>query len=81
MKSFLVQKREYDEVWGTVYSEAELIDYIDISDCLCEEYRIFDISTFGEIKEKFYKEWKPNCLIEIVDSDGHIVVRGYGTDH
>lgn len=78
---FLVQKMIESQVYGSIYTENELIAYIDMSDCLCEEYKIFDISTFGEVKEVFYKGWQPHCLIEIVDSEGHVVVRGYGTDH
>ena len=81
MHMFLVQKMIESQVYGSIYTENELIAYIDMSDCLCEEYKIFDISTFGKVKEVFYKGWQPHCLIEVADSEGHVVVRGYGTDH
>lgn len=81
MHKFLVQKVIDNEVCGSIYSEKQLIDYLDMADCCDEAYKIFDISVFGEVKELFYQGWQPNCLIEIVDSDGTIVASGYGTDH
>lgn len=81
MQHFLVQKHIEGEVCAKIYTETELISYLNMSDCSDEEYRIYDISTFGEVKEVFYKGWQPNCLIEVIDSDGNIIVRGYGTEH
>lgn len=81
MHKFLVQKHIEGEVCAKIYTETELISYLDMSDCSDEEYRIYDISVFGEVKEVFYKGWQPNCLIEVIDSDGNIIVRGYGTEH
>ena len=78
---FLVQKLIEGEVYGKVCSGNELIAYIDMSDCHCEDYRIYDISVFGQVREVFYKGWQPRCLIEIVDSEGNMVLSGYGTDH
>ena len=81
MHKFLMQKVIDNEVCGSIYTENELIAYIDMDDCSDEEYRIYDISVFGEVKELFYRGWQPNCLIEIIDGDGTIVASGYGTDH
>lgn len=81
MHRFLVQKNIEGEVYVRLYTETELISYLNLSDCSDEEYRIFDISTFEEIKEVFYKGWQPCNLIEIADSNGNIVLSGYGTDH
>lgn len=81
MKKYLVQRMVEDEFWSTLMTENELIDYIDMDDCHGEDYKIFDISEFGKIKELRYAGWKPHCLIELHDADGNIVVSGYGTDH
>lgn len=78
---FLVQKYIEGEMYTKICTETELISYIDMSDCHDEEYRIFDISVFGEVREVFYKGWQPRCLIEIADSDGNVVLGGYGTEH
>lgn len=81
MHNFLVQKLIDSEVYGKIYTETELINYLDMSDCYDEEFKIYDISVFGEIREVQYKGWQPDRLIEIVDSSGNIVASGYGTDH
>lgn len=78
---FLVQKFIESEVYARICTETELINYLDMSDCSDEEYRIFDVTLWGEIKEVFYRGWQPNCLIEITDKNGNVVVSGYGTDH
>lgn len=78
---FLVQKHIEGELYTKIYTETELINYLDMSDCSDEEYRIFDISLLGEVKEVFYQGWQPNRLIEVADKSGNIVVSGYGTDH
>lgn len=81
MHNYLVQKLIDSEVCGKIYTETELINYLDMSDCYDEEFRIYDISVFGEIREVHYKGWQPDRLIEIADSSGNIVASGYGTDH
>ena len=81
MKSFLVQKRSDGRVNGSIYTEAQLISYISMSDCSDEEYRLFDISVFGEVREIFYKGWQLGCLIELTDGSGKTVVSGYGIEH
>lgn len=81
MHKFLVQKIIDNEVCGSIYSETELINYLNLCDCSDEEYRIYDISILGEAKEVFYNGWKPHCLIEVTDSNGIIIASGYGTDH
>ena len=81
MHKFLVSKMIDNEVYGVIYTETQLISFLDMADCSDEEYKIFDVSVFGEVKELFYRGWQPNCLIEVVDSNGYIVLSGYGTDH
>lgn len=82
-KKYLVQRKDnYDgEVFGSLMTEGELIHYIDMNDCFDESYRIFDISDFGNIKRLYYVGWQPDCLIEVEDEHGNIVISGYGTDH
>ncbi len=82
MEKFLVQKVIDDEVFPTIMTANELINYIDMEDCHEEMYEIYDCtSMFGEVKKLHYKGWQPNCLIEIVDDEGKVVLKGYGTDH
>lgn len=78
---FLVQRRIDDEVYSTIMTELQLIDYISMDDCHDESYEIYDISTFGKVKKLNYVGWQPMCLIEIADENGEVVLRGYGTDH
>lgn len=78
---FLVQKHIEGETYTRICTETELISYLDMSDCSDEEYRIFDISFWGKVKEVFYRGWQSNRLIEVVDNDGNVVLSGYGTDH
>lgn len=54
---------------------------IDMSDCYEGEYKIYDVTEFGQVQEVFYSGWLPNRFIKITDSNGNIVVSGYGTDH
>lgn len=81
MRCFLVQKCYEADVCGTIYTENELISFINMSDCSDEEYRIYDISVFGNVREVHFMGWKYGGLIEIADSNGNIIVSGYGTDH
>lgn len=82
MEKFLVQRVIDDEVFPTIMTTNELINYIDMEDCHEEMYEIYDCtSMFGEVKKLHYKGWQPNCLIEIVDDEGKVVLKGYGTDH
>ena len=82
MEKFLVQRVIDDEVFPTIMTANELINYIDMEDCHEEMYEIYDCtSMFGEVKKLHSKGWQPNCLIEIVDDEGKVVLKGYGTDH
>ena len=82
-KKYLVQRRDnYDnDVFGSLMTAGELIHYINMNDCIDESYRIFDISDFGTIKQLYYVGWQPDCLIEVEDEFGKIVISGYGVDH
>lgn len=81
MRKFLLQQIINGSVCQSVYSEEQLIMYLDMSDCYDWEYRIFDVTDFGKVKEVFYNGWLPDRLIKITDSEGNVVVSGYGTDH
>lgn len=83
MDKFLVQRNINGEIFPKIMSGAELIEYINMSDCYNDEtYEIFDCtSTFGEVRRLYYTGWQPNCLIEIIDENKEVVLRGYGTDH
>lgn len=81
MKKFLVQKNIEGEIFGVLMTENELISYISMSDTYDVDYRIYDISNFGEVKEVFYEGWQPGSLIEVVDAKGEVILQGYGEDH
>lgn len=46
-----------------------------------EELHVFNIAEFGKIKQLHYRGWQPGCLIEYVDDEENVVIRGYGKDH
>lgn len=81
MRKFLVQQIINDQVCQGIYSEMQLISYLDMSDCYDGEYKIYDVTDFGQVREVFYDGWLPGRLIKVTDSDGNVVVSGYGTDH
>lgn len=81
MRKFLVQQLINGEVCQSIFSEVQLISYLDMFDCYDGEFKIFDVSAFGQFKEVFYSGWLPNRFIKIIDSDGNIVASGFGTDH
>lgn len=89
-KHYLVQRLEWgydvnDNRWedrmDCLMSAAELIHYIDMSDLIDEDYVIYDIADFSNPKRIFYAGWQPGLLIEFVDAEGNVVLRGEGTDH
>lgn len=81
MRKFLVQQVINGQVCQGIYSEIQPIRYIDMSDCYEGEYKIYDVTEFGQVQKVFYSGWLPNRFIKITDSNGNIVVSGYGTDH
>lgn len=82
MKRWLVQRIiDGEERYNSLMGDNELISYINMDDCHNEDYKIFDVSDFGNIKEVYYTGWQPNCLIELIDENKNVVLRGYGTDH
>jgi len=63
-------------------SENELIRMEDESDFTDISFnKILDVTDSNNIKEIHYRGWQPGCLIEFVDNDNNVVLRGYGTDH
>jgi len=82
MRKFLVQRKVEDRIVPQIMSEIQLINYINMADCHDELYEIFECDLrIGEVCKLHYKGWQPNCLIEIADEAGHIVLSGYGEDH
>lgn len=82
MSRFLVQRQKDGKIVPTLMSGTQLINYINMADCHGESYEIFNCdSQFGEVYKLQYKGWQPNCLIELVDEHGEVVVKGYGEDH
>lgn len=80
-KKFIVQRVIGDELSLTVMSGKELIRYIYKANLHQETYQIYDGSAFGEMKKLSYVGWRPNCVIELADEIGKVVLLGYGTDH
>ena len=82
-KKFLVQRHDLydDEYFESLMTADELIHYIDMLDLIDEDYKIFDVSEFGKIKQIHYVGWQPDCIIELVDGLGNLVLSGLGTDH
>ena len=78
---FVVQRTDGESVWATIMNPTELIMYIDMADCHNEQYVIYDGSNFGKMEELHYTGWQPDCVIEVADKDGNIVLSGLGTDH
>lgn len=78
---FVVQRAIDGEISLSIMSEEELIRYIDKADLHQEMYQIYDGTAFGEMKKVSYAGWQPDCLIELVDEAGKVVLSGYGADH
>lgn len=47
MRKFLVQQIINNQVCQSIYSEMQLISYLDMSDCYDGEYKIYDVTDFG----------------------------------
>lgn len=82
-RTYLVQRKAWDgEPYYSIMQANELIGYINMADCHDEHFSIWDITEFGKVEPCHYTGWQPNCLIEVVrDSDGEVILRGYGEDH
>lgn len=83
IRNYLVQRVMDDgEHWNSLFTADELIHYIDMQDIVSDaDYHIYDMTELGAPKEIWYRGWQPDCLIEFVDKEGDIVLRGYGVDH
>lgn len=83
IRNYLVQRVMDDgERWNSLFTAAELIHYIDMQDIVSDaDYHIYDMTELGAPKEIWYRGWQPDCLIEFVDKEDNIVLRGYGVDH
>ena len=49
MRKFLIQQIINDQVCQGIYSEMQLIRYLDMSDCYDGEYKIYDVTDFGQV--------------------------------
>ncbi len=84
-RKFLVQVTDGEDTWVSLMSAQTLIDSVDMSDCSYCSYQVFDYSTFGEIKPLVLKgTWhdpKDPLKIVVEDTEGNVLLVGYGTDH
>lgn len=81
-RTILVQKSIEGETFNRILSEAELIRFLNVIDCCpIDDYKLVDITVIGEVVPLRYRGWQPNCLIEVENKSGEIVVSGYGEDH
>ena len=83
-RQFLIQFEVEDEECyiNKIATSAEVISFIDELDFTpVGNWYVFDLNEFGKVKQLRYKGWQPNCLIELVDDTGEIIISGYGTDH
>lgn len=82
-KLFIVQEWIDGELCVSLKTANEVIKFIDMLDCYPSDhdYCIFGCGEFGRMKPVYYTGWQSNCLIELEDDDGNIVISGYGTDH
>ena len=80
-REFLIQAKGEDYSYNKLVSEAELVHYIDMQDYCTEEYKIYEVTNMGQIKQIWYAGWKPGCIIDFVDENGKIVAGGVGIDH
>ena len=83
-RQFLIQFEVEDEECyiNKIATSAEVISFIDELDFTpVGNWYVFDLNEFGKVKPLHYKGWQPNCLIELVDDNGEIIISGYGTDH
>ena len=80
-QEFLVQRISDGERFNSIMDGNELVNYINMSDCHGEQWRIFAIDEFGVVTPIHYVGWQPNCVIEFANEAGEIVLSGFGTDH
>lgn len=78
---YVVQRMIEGKLSLSAMTDEELIRYIDEADLHEEMYQIYNGNEFGKMKKISYVWWQPDCLIELVDEAGNVVLRGYGTDH
>ena len=81
---FLVQKKYTDDtVSSVILTEGEVVELTNSLDFMenIKEIKVFDISTYGVIKELLYCGWRPMCHIQYVDKEGTVIIDGYGEDH
>ena len=82
MTYFVQIKTEDGEVLNTLMSEGEIIKVANEMDFNgCADICVYVISKFGTLEKLAYKGWQPNCLIQFVDTNGNVVIEGYGEDH
>lgn len=83
---FLVFYKHDDALIGTLNKEimtggalTKLIDESDFNPV--EIIKILAIDDPENIFEVRYAGWQPGCIIDLIDNNGKIVFRGYGSDH
>lgn len=82
-KNYLLQIKFFDgEISNKIVNENEIINFINMLDLIddIDDYFIYEID-FENLKPIYYVGWQPDCLIELKNKEGEIVIRGFGTDH
>lgn len=84
---FLLTTQYEGVVSSTVTDANGIIHFIDMKDLdsSLEDYCIHLIdetkAPLITLKPLHYRGWQPDCLIEIADDDGNIIISGRGTDY
>ena len=76
-KRWLVQRTLDGKRFNTLMDDCELVYYVDMN--FFEQFKIYDVSDFGNIKEVYYTGKQPNCLVELKDENGKAVLRQYSS--
>lgn len=82
-KNYLVQYlTDEREVVTSLMTANEVIKYDNESDIYgINGMRVWDCSEYGQLKELSSAGWQPNCEITWADTEGNVVIHGYGEDH
>lgn len=85
MKKYLVQIKTHDEEYSDLKTKEEIIEMINFSNCNDEMYKVYSISSFGQVEElKIHGPWhnpdKP-LYIKVTDKKDNLVFDGYGVEY
>ena len=85
MRKYLVQIKTYEDLYSDLKTDKEIIEMINFMDCNNEEYKVYNIDSFGQVEElKIHGPWhnpdKP-LYIKLTDKEDKIIFDGYGVEH